>query len=198
MIKFKKINRSEPYKYFEKFYKKALKEKQKNIEAILIASLSVKNNEVDARYVNLKYIRGEEFVFFSNYKSPKSIQFDSHNQITAVIYWPSIDTQIRMKSKIARIDKDESDAHFSKRTKEKNALAISSMQSEPIESYEEVKRNYNQVLDSKNPLKRPDYWGGYSFKPFYFEFWIGHDNRLNKRFAYTKIKETWTKKFLQP
>ena len=42
--------------------------------------------------------------FFSNYKSPKSIEFKSHKQISALIYWDSIDIQIRMKANICKTD----------------------------------------------------------------------------------------------
>ena len=31
---------------------------------------------------------------------------------------------------------------------------------------------------------RPDFWGGFSFVPYYFEFWQGHKNRLNKRHVF--------------
>ena len=56
--------------------------------------------EVEARYVNLKYIDNNEWIFFSNYLSPKANQFESHDQVSILIYWASINTQIRMKAKI--------------------------------------------------------------------------------------------------
>ena len=37
-------------------------------------------------------------------------------------------------------------------------------------------------MTSETP--RPDFWGGYSFIPYYFEFWQGHENRLNKRHVF--------------
>ena len=76
---------------------------QKNIEAISISSYNTKKHEVDSRYVNLKFINNDEFIFFSNYKSPKASAFNSHNQIAALLYWPSINVQIRMKAKIRKL-----------------------------------------------------------------------------------------------
>ena len=61
-----------------------------------------KANEVDSRYVNLKFITNDEFIFFSNYDSPKASAFNSHNQIAALLYWSSINVQIRMKAKIKK------------------------------------------------------------------------------------------------
>ena len=46
-------------------------------------------------------------LFFFNYSSPKSKDFfESHNQITALIYWNSINVQIRMKAKIKELVKN--------------------------------------------------------------------------------------------
>ena len=36
---------------------------------------------------------------FSNYQSPKAKQFESHNQISALIYWSKTNIQIRMRAK---------------------------------------------------------------------------------------------------
>ena len=63
MISISEISKDEPYKKFVKFYKKALKNNQNLIEAILIASYDSNKNEVDARFVNLKYIINDEWVF---------------------------------------------------------------------------------------------------------------------------------------
>ncbi|MDA8816479.1 pyridoxamine 5'-phosphate oxidase family protein [Gammaproteobacteria bacterium] len=171
---------------------------KKNIEAICISSYSSGNKEVNARYVNLKIIDGKEFIFFSNYNSPKSIDFNSHNQITALIYWNNINVQIRMKAKIKRTTDKFNQKYFFHRSKEKNALAISSNQSKPIDSYNQVKENYNRSLESDDLKKCPEYWGGYSFIPYYFEFWEGHESRINKREVFDKTDGIWKHSFLQP
>ena len=58
---------------------------------------------------------------------------------------------------------------------------------------------YEETLNNKKEiLKRPDYWGGYSFKPYFFEFWSGHKNRLNKRTVFSKTEDGWDSFLLQP
>ena len=47
-------------------------------------------------------------------------------------------------------------------------------------------------------MTRPSYWGGFSFIPFYFEFWQGQEFRLNKREVYEEINGDWIKYTLQP
>ena len=199
MIKFLNLNSEKPYIQFKALYQKALENGQKGIEAISVSSYDKASSEVEARYVNLKYIANNEWIFFSNYHSPKANQFESHSQVSILIYWASINTQIRMKAKIFKTSIEFSNEHFQSRTKEKNALAISSNQSQVIGSFEEVAKNFQETLEYMTPeTVRPDFWGGYSFVPYYFEFWQGHENRLNKRHVFEQQHEAWEEKLLQP
>jgi pyridoxine/pyridoxamine 5'-phosphate oxidase len=198
MIKFNNLYQEMPYLLFKEKYDEALSAGQKFIEAISISSYNIEGNEVDSRYVNLKFITYDEFIFFSNYKSPKAVSFKSHNQIAALVYWPSINVQIRMKANIKKTSKEFNQKYFFNRSEEKNALAISSNQSKPIDSYNQVKENYNKSLEGDNLKKCPEYWGGYSFTPYYFEFWEGHESRINKREVFEKTSGIWKYSFVQP
>ena len=198
MIEFKNLSQEIPYKILKEKYDIALDAGQDSINAICIASYSSKTREVNARYVNLKIVKDKEFIFFSNYNSIKSSDFRSHNQISALIYWNAINIQIRMRAQIRKTSKEFNQKYFSDRSEEKNALAISSNQSKQIDSYSQVKENYNKSLESDDLKKCPEYWGGYSFIPYYFEFWEGHESRINKREAFDKINGIWKHSFLQP
>ena len=197
MIQFNNLSKEPPYLVFKKKYEDSLNANQKNIEAISIASYSTSKKDGYARYVNLKIVEENKFIFFSNYKSPKSLEFSAHKQITALIYWSSTNTQIRMKAYIEKTSKEFNSAYFVKRDKKKNALAISSKQSSAIDSYETLQKNYELALQKNNLSECPDYWGGYAFEPFYFEFWEGHDSRLNRRETYELQNDEWIHGFLQ-
>ena len=199
MINFLNSSHEKPYILFHSLYQKAIENGQKGVEAISVSSYNELLKEVEARYVNLKYIDNNEWIFFSNYLSPKANQFESHDQVSILIYWASINTQIRMKAKIFKTSSEFSDEHFQGRTKEKNALAISSNQSQAVDSFDQVTKNFNETLEimtSETP--RPDFWGGYSFTPYYFEFWQGHENRLNKRHVFKQQDNQWSEQLLQP
>ncbi|MDA9876095.1 pyridoxamine 5'-phosphate oxidase family protein [Gammaproteobacteria bacterium] len=188
-----------PHNKFLYLYQKALKENQRGIEAVAISSYDKSSNEVESRFVNLKYITDNEWIFFSNYLSPKAMQFESHDQISALFHWGTINSQIRLKAKIKKTSVEFSDNHFQSRSKDKNALAISSKQSQPIDSFDSVKENFHTALASMDPeSKRPEYWGGYSFTPYYFEFWEGHENRLNQRHVFSMEEGSWSESLLQP
>tara|TARA_B100002052_G_C15807137_1_gene564077 strand:- start:659 stop:1255 length:597 start_codon:yes stop_codon:yes gene_type:complete len=198
MISFQDIDNSEPYLKFKDEYDKAVAKNQNIIEAICISSYSLENKIVDSRFVNLKTVNNKEFIFFSNYTSPKAIQFETHNQISAVIFWAETNVQIRMKAKIKKLSIYENKKYFESRSKEKNALAISSMQSKKIDSYDQVKINYQDAYENQDLSLCPQYWGGFSFEPYYFEFWEGNKNRLNKREVFEKLENHWDKYILQP
>jgi len=198
MIQFNNLNLEIPYQFLQEKYDEALNAGQRGIEAISISSYNKDISEVDSRYVNLKFISNDEFIFFSNYGSPKASSFNSHSQIAALIYWPSINVQIRMKAKIKKTSNEFNQKYFFDRAEEKNALAISSNQSKKIGSFEQVKENYNKSLKNNDLKECPKYWGGYSFKPYEIEFWEGNEFRLNKRNLYTKDNTGWNHFILEP
>tara|TARA_B110000305_G_C19229291_1_gene534421 strand:+ start:262 stop:858 length:597 start_codon:yes stop_codon:yes gene_type:complete len=198
MIDIKNLNEAVPYKNFYSLYQESSKLNPKNIEAILIASMDKENDEVDARFVNLKFILNDKWIFFTNYESPKSIQFNSNNKITAVLFWSNINVQIRIKAHIEKTSLAFNKKYFLNRALEKNALAISSNQSEIVKSFDIVEDKYYEALNSGNLKECPSYWGGYSFTPYYFEFWQGNESRLNKRDIYKLEGVEWSNYLLQP
>tara|TARA_B100000963_G_scaffold192839_1_gene167909 strand:+ start:10881 stop:11477 length:597 start_codon:yes stop_codon:yes gene_type:complete len=198
MITFNNLNNEKPYQLLKKKYHEALSAGQKNIEAISISSYNIETQEVDSRYVNLKFINNNEFIFFTNYNSPKSIAFSSHDQISALIYWPSINVQIRMKARIQKTSNKFNQEYFKNRSKDKNALAISSNQSSSISSFDQVIKKYNKIKKDRDLKICPQYWGGFSFTPYEIEFWEGNASRLNKRNFYKLNKNIWHHFILEP
>lgn len=198
MIKFINPLNHEPYLKFKAEYDAALKNGQEYIEAISIASYSKDQNYVDSRYVNLKFIDGDKFIFFTNYNSTKSIQFKSHKQIAVNIFWQKTNTQIRIKANLRRSSEKYNNSYFRSRSPQKNALAISSQQSRVISSYSKVVEKYEEAMKSNDLEECPRYWGGYEFTPYEIEFWKGNQYRLNKRDLYTKADGSWSHNILEP
>ena len=198
MTKFVDIKNIDPIILFKEKYEDAKQADQKNIEAICISSFNKTTKEVDSRFVNLKFVDGDEFIFFSNYDSPKSKAFMSHSQISACIFWESINTQIRFKAKIKRTSVKFNKKYFKKRSSEKNILAISSNQSNEIASFKDVLEKYENVKNNYNNTECPDHWGGFSFKPYEIEFWEGNEFRLNKRTLYRFQEKSWHSLILEP
>lgn len=198
MIKFNNLSNEKPFVIFKEKYEEAFLKNQENIQAVSISSFNSEKREVDSRFVNLKYVEKTNFIFFSNYNSPKSKAFSSFNQISALFFWSTINTQIRIKAKINQTSKEFNNKYFKSRSKEKNALAISSSQSQQVLDYREVIEKYNKVKKESDLKACPDYWGGFSFEPYEIEFWEGNKFRLNKRNLYLKSNKTWNHFILEP
>lgn len=198
IINFTNIDDSDPYKIFLDYFNEAKQLNQENINAIVISSFNKSINEVDSRYVNLKEIKNDNWIFYTNYLSKKAEDFITNNQISVVIFWSKINVQVRMKAHIKKIDKAYSDQYFKFRDIKKNALAICSNQSKILDSYEDIINSYEETLSKIDCSIRPDFWGGYAFIPYYFEFWEGHKSRVNKREVYALNDGSWKHLYLQP
>lgn len=176
----------------------AQKANQGSIEAISVSSYSSGKKEVDSRYVNLKFINGKELIFFSNYNSKKAEDFKKHNQVSILLHWNEINTQIRIKAHVKKTAKLFSNNYFLNRAIKKNALSISSSQSQKIKSFDDVQKKYKNALENKDLKKCPTYWGGFSMIPYYFEFWEGHKSRINKREIFELNDKVWDEYILEP
>ena len=197
MISFGLKNAQEPYLQFKSLYDAASKTSHRNIEAACLSSISV-DNRPHSRFINIKYINDEEFIFFSNYQSSKAKDFLFNDNVALTFYWNSTNTQIRIEGNITKLDEDRSNKHWMQRNRDKNALAISSDQSSSSINFKKIIEEYQYVLKAPGSLQRPDYWGGYLIIPNYFEFWTGHKSRLNNRKAFKINNGSWESKILQP
>ena len=155
MIVFKNDCNEPPFVKFREIYNIADQNNQVLIHAASISSFSSEKNEVNSRFVNIKFLDNDKFIFFTNYESPKSDEFFEHHQIAALFFWTSINTQVRIKAKISKTSKKFNNDYFSSRSSDKNALSISSQQSKKIDSYSEVKSNFERAMNTKDLKKCP-------------------------------------------
>ena len=131
MITFTNLPTAKPYQRFYDSFQAALEAEQPHVHAAAISTFDPSKQLVDSRFVNIKYVEGEDFLFFSNFNSPKSAAIAQHDQISALFFWPRTYTQICIHAKIAKVSSERSDAHFINRRAEKNAPAISSTNPSP-------------------------------------------------------------------
>jgi pyridoxamine 5'-phosphate oxidase len=189
---------SKPFLLFHKYLCEANEKGQKHVDAMCISSIDNVQKIPKARFVNLKYVKDSKLIFFSNYNSNKSLQFEKLPHVSCTFFWTATNVQVRISGGIEKTSPQFSDMHFQKRSREKNALAISSNQSSKISSYDDVKKKYSDVLKNTKIYNRPSYWGGFSVTPYYFEFWQGRENRLNKREEFLLKNNEWVYSILEP
>ena len=133
--------------------------------------------------------------------SNKANDFKNNESVAVNFWWPSTDVQVRLEGTISKCSENFSDEHFNSREIGKNAAAIASDQSKPIESYEILKAKFEQVKEAISTGEiqhnRPPDWGGYQIKIAFFEFWEANKERLNYRECYKLENDDWRRYFLQ-
>ena len=64
MIEFRTPSKQKPHILFREAYNKAMSANQNSVEAIVISSYSKELDMPDSRYVNLKIVDKENYIFF--------------------------------------------------------------------------------------------------------------------------------------
>jgi pyridoxamine 5'-phosphate oxidase len=152
------------------------------------------------RIVLLKYLKKEGLFFFTNYRSSKANDLIINPNAAANFFWPDLERQVRIEGQVIKAEPEVSDFYFRSRPFESQISAIISPQSSDIDDRSEIENEWNKMfLDwSGTELERPDYWGGFNFKPNQFEFWQGRPHRLHDRIVYDKQNDEWKIKRLAP
>ncbi|MCU4577690.1 pyridoxamine 5'-phosphate oxidase [Acinetobacter sp. ABJ_C3_5] len=138
--------------------------------------------------------------FYTNYDSQKGLDLAENPYAELLFYWPSLERQVRIAGKVAKISEQESTDYYHKRPRDSQIAAhISTPQSGVIESREVLQQRF-QALQSQAQaeLDKPEFWGGYRLEADYYEFWQGRPNRLHDRLSYEKQNDRWALQRLMP
>jgi len=188
----------DPVKQFGKWFSEALEAKLVDGNAMTLSTVS--GNRPNARIVLLKAFGENGFEFFTNYGSVKAREIEQNPAGCLLFYWGEFERQIRINGIIQKISREESGEYFAKRPRESQIGAVASRQSQTLESRELLEERFKAVAEKYDgkEVPLPDFWGGYTLLPDYFEFWQGRPNRLHDRIAYTKNNGGWSISRLYP
>ncbi len=147
-----------------------------------------------ARVVLLKGFDERGFTFFTNMKSPKSLELKENPQAALCFYWATLGRQIRIQGKAEQVSDKEADEYYNSRPFISRIGAWASEQSQPLASREvlmdkvaELEKKYSEA----NPPPRPKHWSGWRVKPDLIEFWQEGEYRLHDREVYTRDGNSW-------
>jgi pyridoxamine 5'-phosphate oxidase len=155
----------------------------------------------DARIVLLKELRGDGFVFYTNYDSAKGRQLSAGGRAAIVFYWDRLERQVRATGIVERIAPADSDAYFESRPVKSRIAAAASPQSRRVRSRAELESAFSRVaarVDADGGVRRPKTWGGFILRPSTLEFWQGRRSRLHDRLRYVRADDGWTIERLAP
>ena len=140
------------------------------------------------------------FTFFTNLESAKAGALQAHPYAALNFHWKSLEKQIRISGPVVKTTDEENDKYFASRSRASRLGAWASSQSRPLDDYSTFEKRVAEA-DKKfsgKDVPRPKHWGGFRVIPERMEFWIGHPDRLHKRFVYTKKGNEWMATWLFP
>lgn len=175
----------DPFEQFKKWWQEAIDALDPMRDAVYLSTVD-SLNQPDARIVLLKSFDEVGFYFCTNYNSAKGLELKNNPQACLVLYWPSLERQIRIKGKCLKTTRDFSENYFKGRPRGAKLSSWASEQSQQVKDRHYLEERFksfeHQYLDQEVPC--PPHWGGYCLKPNYFEFWQGRKDRLHDRFCY--------------
>jgi pyridoxamine 5'-phosphate oxidase len=171
---------------------------QRNPNSMTISSVGV-DSRPSSRVVLVKEFVPEPgyLVFYTNYRSRKSLELDANPNAAALMHWDALGRQIRIEGTVVRSPASESDAYFATRDWGSQLGAWGSDQSEPVESYDALVLQVRQravelgleldpetmtlANDEVPEIPRPAHWGGFRLWATMIELWIEGKNRIHDR-----------------
>ena len=186
----------DPIRQFDAWMQDALAVDPKDATSMTLATAD-QSGMPSARIVLLKEFSSEGFIWFTNYSSEKGEQLAANPQAELLFYWPMLERQVRIRGRVEKIDRIESETYFHSRPVGSQRSASVSQQSQPVESRSVLEQAVNE-LAKMTEVACPDNWGGYRLVPSRFEFWQGRESRLHDRFSFEPSDTGWVITRLQP
>ena len=153
-----------------------------------------------SRMVLLKFLEGEEIGFFTNLGSDKAIEIQSTPAVSATIWWPEMERQVRMEGRAYEMKRSQVEEYHSSRPRKSRIAAWASDQSRSLESREELLRKFEEMEcefeGTEVPL--PPSWGGFRITVDRVEYWSGRPSRLHERVVLKRTDESWSMSRLYP
>lgn len=154
----------------------------------------------ESRFVDLKQVDEQGFVFCTYYDSNKGQEISCNPKVSLSVWWDHIGQQIRVVGLAEQISEQAAIQFWQTRSRSAQLTTLSCEQSQPLSSESALVEQFDktqQTFEGKEVTK-PENWGGYRIRPVSIEFLAFAESRLHLRTRFTKKNDVWTKMLLQP
>jgi pyridoxamine 5'-phosphate oxidase len=180
----------DPVRQFQAWFQAAAELGLRMPEAAAVAT-AANDGAPSVRMVLVKQADENGFVFYTNYESRKARELAVNPSAALLFYWDPLGRQVRIEGNVERTTAEESATYVRTRPRGSQLSALSSPQSRPIASRDELEARVAELseryADTELPL--PEAWGGFRLTPRTFEFWQNRDDRLHDRLLYRRRPE---------
>ena len=182
----------DPMEQFQIWYVQAKEAMIPEPDAAVIASVN-EEEYPSSRFVLVRKVDGEGFVFFTNYRSDKATSFSLSPKVSLTFGWLPLHRQVRVHGLVEVAKDKESDDYFSQRPRGHQIGAWASPQGQVISDRKTLEGRYREISErfGDGPIPRPEHWGGYRIRPTMIEFWQGRPSRFHDRINYSKSDNSW-------
>jgi pyridoxamine 5'-phosphate oxidase len=141
-------------------------------------------------------------VFYTNYESRKGRELAARPWAAVVFQWDDLRRQLRIEGPVVTSPASESDSYFASRPWQSRLAALTSLQSAPIASRQDLLKKLRDTaarFKAPDPLSaagdeeaaglrlpRPPGWGGYHLWAAAVELWVECEYRLHDRVCWTR------------
>jgi pyridoxamine 5'-phosphate oxidase len=190
---------SDPVAMFERWYADAVAAGLHEPNAMAVATASPEGVP-SSRFVLLKGVSADGFVFFTNLGSRKGHELLANPRCALLFPWHPLERQVRVEGHAVELPRADVEAYFSSRPRGSQLGAWASHQSQVVggraaldEAYADAEARFDGV-----DVPVPDEWGGFLVRPERVEFWQGRTGRMHDRLVYRRLDGGWATERLAP
>ncbi|RVU35436.1 pyridoxamine 5'-phosphate oxidase [Rheinheimera riviphila] len=189
-----------PISKFKHWWQEALVESPLQQHSAVCISTIDEHGFPAGRFVDLKSVSDDGFVFCSYLDSAKGQQIAHNPKIAMTIWWDHVGYQVRVIGTAQLITTAQADGFWQSRSRSAQLVTTAFAQSAPLAAERDLVTKLQQASTglADQAIARPDNWGGYCIKPVAIEFLTFRDSRLHLRELFKDQGEGWTKQLLQP
>ena len=184
------------------YYDPEEKLEQNDPNAICVSSVDTEGMP-NGRYVLLKDVSENGFLFYTNLKSQKGKELFGSKK-GALTWWSRAQNKsVRVQGSVKQVSDEVANNYWSTRKEDAKISAILSKQSEEATSRDQLEEEFTKlkVEYAGKEIPRPDHWSGVIISPQKIEFWEATDeytSRLHNRFVFELQNDQWVTKRLYP